>query len=82
MKEEFIDEKNLDRCERQLILQKIIDLQYSMVPFSFERQLVTSFETFRREMFFKTQEMFFGKSMCDVHLNDDQGIKQALLQPL
>lgn len=32
-------------------------------------------------MFFKTQEMFYGKSICDVHLNDDQGIKQALLHP-
>jgi hypothetical protein len=25
-----------------------------MIPFSFERQVVTSFDTFRREMFFKT----------------------------
>jgi len=29
-------------------------------------------------MFFVAQEMFFGKSMCDVHLVDDTQIKTAL----
>ena len=40
--------------------------------------MVTSFETFKKEMFFKPQEILFGKSLCDINLNEESEIKSAL----
>ena len=54
MKQEFIVDKGLDHIERSIIFNKVIEMILNMIPFSFERQLLTSQETFKNEMFFKT----------------------------
>lgn len=50
----------------------------SMVEFSFENCMLTNFQDLKKDNFFKTQEILFGKSMCDIHLNDDASISSAV----
>jgi hypothetical protein len=50
----------------------------SMIEFSFENCMLTNFQDLKKDNFFKTQEMLFGKSMCDIHLNDDASISAAV----
>lgn len=49
-----------------------------MIEFTFENMLLTSFLDYKKDNFFKTQELLFGKSMCDIHLNDDASINAAV----
>lgn len=49
-----------------------------MIEFSFENCMLTNFKDLKKDNFFKTQEILFGKSMCDIHLNDDASISAAV----
>ena len=40
--------------------------------------LVSSFETMKSKDFFKNQEIFLGKSFCDICLNDADEIERAI----
>lgn len=50
----------------------------SMIEFNFENCMLTNFKDLKYQNFFKTQELLFGKSMCDIHLNDDASISNAV----
>lgn len=76
----FIEEKNLDHCERHIITKTILDQILQMIEFNFADQMTTTFQNYVDEDYFKTQEMLFGKSMVDIQLNDDNSIKLALNQ--
>lgn len=76
----FIEQKNLDHCERHIITKTILEQILQMIEFNFANQVTTSFQNYVDEDYFKTQEMLFGKSMVDIQLNDDNSIKQALSQ--
>ena len=41
--EKFIDQKNLDHCERHIICKTITDQMQSMIEFSFENCMLTNF---------------------------------------
>ena len=80
LKPSFIEEKNLDHCERHIITKTILDQILQMIEFNFANQVTTTFQNYVDEDYFKTQEMLFGKSMVDIQLNDDNSIKHALNQ--
>ena len=73
-----VDKKNLDQSETLLLLKQVIKQLYQMIAFSFQGHMSLGYKALKEQNFFMNLEVLYGKSMVDLHLNEEGQIKTAL----
>jgi len=78
LKKEVLEKNIFENMETVMILTVINEITAGIKIADLRYLMLSSFETMKSKDFFKNQEIFLGKSFCDICLNDADEIERAI----
>lgn len=78
LRSSYIEQAVFSRDEAYYVLQSCLKTAMSMRIADLAYLVLTTYDELREACFFQSQEALLGRSLCDISLNDNQAIQQAL----